>query len=125
MQTEQTNKCSHQKGHIEAGATLIVIGLIFLLHQLQVIQFELHWYIIAAIGFSVMGLVEIAQFHKPHKIFEGISKLALAAWFYVSFSGMWGFSPATSWPLVLIISGVAMVARYFFTRSKSIDTTEK
>lgn len=125
MQANSTTKCARQKGHIETGATLIVIGLVFLLHQFHIIQFELHWYIFATIGFSVMGLVEIAQFHKPHKIFEGISKLALAAWFYISFSGLWGFSPATSWPLILIILGVAMVTRYFITRSKSIDTTEE
>lgn len=102
------------KGHIEVGMAFIVLGIVFLLHQTNLLRFELHWYVIATIAFVTMGIAEIAQFKRPHKIFEGLTKMALGAWFYISFSGQWGFSPATTWPIVLIIMGTGLVFKSLF-----------
>jgi hypothetical protein len=116
------HKC---KGHVETGVALIVLGLAFLFMKLNLIQFEWHWYIFPALIFVTMGLVELVQFKKPHKIFEGLSHIALGGWFYVSFSGLWGMTPANSWPLILIIVGAGMVVKALLKTNSSTNDQDK
>lgn len=104
----QYRKC---KGHVEIGMAFIVVGVIFLAIKLNLIQFAWQWYMFPAIAFAVMGLVELVQIKRPHKIFEGLSKLVLAAWFYIAFSGTWGITPANSWPVILIVLGLGIVVK--------------
>jgi hypothetical protein len=112
------HKC---KGHVETGVALIVLGLVFLFMQLNIIQFEWHWYTIAALTFVIMGLAELVQFKKSHKIFEGLSHIALGGWFYVAFSGLWGMTPSNSWPLILIIVGAGMMLKALVKTKPSIN----
>ena len=116
------HKC---KGHIETGMSLIVVGLLFLFIKLNIIQVEWHWYMFPAIAFVIMGLVELVQITRPHKIFEGLSKIALGAWFYVAFSGMWGVTPANSWPIILIITGAGLVLKSLFKKSQCANGTKE
>jgi membrane-bound ClpP family serine protease len=117
----QYHKC---KGHIETGVVFIVLGVVLLFMKLDVIQLEWHWYVFAAIAFVTMGTVEFVQFKRPHKIFEGLSKIALGAWFYIAFSGLWGVTPANSWPLILIITGAGLVFKSLF-KTKSSNRVEE
>lgn len=102
------------KGHIETGMAFIVLGVVFLLMKLDLLQLEWHWYVFLAIVLVTMGAVELVQFNRPHKIFEGLAKIALGAWFYIAFSGLWGVTPANSWPVVLIITGTGLVFKSLF-----------
>jgi hypothetical protein len=113
------------KGHVETGMVLIVLGLVFLFMKLNIIQFEWHWYMFATLAFVTMGLTELVQFKKPYKIFEGLSHIALGGWFYVTFSGLWGMTPATSWPLLLIIAGAAMMFKALFKTKASTNDQSK
>lgn len=113
------------KGHVETGVALIVLGLVFLFMKLNIIQFEWHWYMFATLTLVIMGLVEMVQFKKPHKIFEGLSHIALGGWFYVTFSGLWGMTPATSWPLVLIIVGAGMTLKALFKTKPATNDQSK
>jgi len=104
-------KCS---GHVETGMALIVLGVIFLLVKLDMVHIEWQWYMIPTAIFAVLGLAELVQFRRPHKMFEGFSKIVLAGWFYAAFSGLWGLSPANSWPIILILVGSGLVVKSLF-----------
>jgi|GEM_PF-791109 len=97
--------------HIGTGLILIAIGIVFLCNKFNIFSFVLHWYLFPTLVFSILGLIEIFSFQGLHKVCEGLSKIALAAWFYISFSGLWGMSPANTWPLILIIIGIGLVLK--------------
>jgi len=107
MQKPRKPQKSH--GHLEAGVTLIVLGSIFLLHQLHLVKIELQWYLFTTAAFATLGLIDILTFKHLAKIIDGLVKIAMGAWFYLSFAGIWGISPANSWPFMVIIAGLGLV----------------
>lgn len=109
-----TFKRHKAQGHIEVGMVLIVLGTVFMLSKLNVLTLELHWYLLAAVAYATIGLVKILRFKNMNKVFSGLSDIAIGAWFYISFSGLWGMSPANSWPILLIIVGAGLVAKSLF-----------
>lgn len=124
MQPVINNQYRKCKGHVETGMVLIVLGTVFLAMKFNLLQIEWRWYMFAALAFATIGLVELLHF-KPHKVFEGLSKIALGAWFYAAFSGLWGINPANSWPLILIIVGIGLVAKSLFKTKSPIQENSK
>lgn len=120
MTDKQTSQIKHNcNGHAEMGVGFIIVGTLFLLKTFNILPFEWHWYFYAIAVFVGIGIVQIVQLHKPRKIVEGVISLVMAAWFYLSFSGVWGLSPTTTWPIVLILGGLSIMLQ-----SQSKQTTK-
>lgn len=124
MQPTTQQQCS-RNGHLETGVALIVLGTVFLCMKFNIIQLEWHWYTFLAIAFAAMGGMEMLLAKRPHKIFEGFSKIILGAWFYVAFSGLWGVTPGNSWPVFLILAGTGIMLKSLSGKDtgKNISTT--
>jgi hypothetical protein len=99
------------RGHFQTGTLLITLGVIFLLRQLNIIHSELQWYLITSIALATTGLAEMIFFKHWGNIINGLTTIALGAWFYVSFSESFGFTPSNSWPVILIIVGTGLMAK--------------
>lgn len=119
---DNLNRCKHhkqQQGNAEFGIALIILGIVFLCLKLNWLQFELQWYLVVSALFFAMGIAQLVQITKPHKIFEGLSKIIMGFWFYAAFSGLWGLNPANSWPILIIAAGASIVFKSMFCSSRT------
>jgi hypothetical protein len=63
--------------------------------------------------FMVFGAIKLIPPTAPKHVVDGLSQIAFAGWFYVSFEHLWGLSFQNSWPILVIIGGISMVLRPF------------
>lgn len=57
------------------------------------------------------GLVLAAVVRTPWALVTGLQRLAIGAWLYVGLHGLWGWTLGQTWPVALVIAGLAIVAR--------------
>lgn len=99
-------------GGVVGGVVLVVLGLSFLLAQLDLVAWRLWsaWPIILV----VLGVLKLASARTwgPRK--SGIILLGIGLWVWASQDGWGDLSWRTSWPLLLILfGGLAVVEAVF------------
>ena len=100
--------------HLVWGLIFVALGVAVLLDQAGIITFELdlaqiwHYW---PLPLALIGLAEIIPPTTPRYLLRGLWQIFLAAWWYVSFEHVWGLGFGQTWPALLVVSGMGMVAR--------------
>lgn len=94
-------------GGILTGMTLIVIGALFLLHNLHVFDFEFNWHAwpLFLVVFGVVRLIDRSDRS------AGLWLVGIGLWLYVNENGIWDLDYENSWPFLLVFGGLMMVWR--------------
>ena len=104
--------------HWISGLVLIVIGSLFLLERLAVIDIGAwthYWpFIIAAVG-----LGRIADARSAAQVTKGGFLIFLAFWLYACLEHLWGMSFHNSWPMILIALGLRHIVAGLATKSET------
>ena len=88
------------------GAFLIVLGGVFLLAQLHLVDLPSLWKLWPAV-FAVSAVSHIVE----GRYGSALTSVLLGFWFFACQFGWYGFDYANSWPLVLIAVGAGIVVR--------------
>jgi hypothetical protein len=100
----------HRRKQLLWGLLLIVLGALFLLDRLELLDLDLrrlwHYWPVLLVAFGINKMLAPTS---ARRILGGLWLIGFAAWYYVSFERLWGLSFATSWPLLLIGWGAGLV----------------
>jgi hypothetical protein len=92
------------------GGALILFGIAFLLRNQGLIGPVDPW-LLAPAAIALSALARIARRPDLSSLGEGAANLAIAAYLVVVIEHVGGWTFATTWPVLLIVAGVALVAR--------------
>jgi hypothetical protein len=92
------------------GLLLVTLGVLFLLHQLDLIHVGRvwQWWPYVAIAF---GVFRMAIWSSAEGVASGFGLALFGLWFLVTVNGWFGFDWSSSWPLALVAVGLSMVTR--------------
>lgn len=110
-QPETRSHCRQSGDHVDMGITLLLVGGFFLIYQIGWIPLTLDWHNIGALFFVIMGTAKIVQFRSLRKTLQGIFFIFIGVWLYACLNGAWGASFQTTWPWILIASGVYTILK--------------
>jgi hypothetical protein len=99
----------HGKGGLFFGIALIAAGTLFLLDRFGVMPLDQPWRLWPAV-LAVFGVARIAFARGARDVLKGLLLLALAGWLYACLEQLWGWTFATTWPIILIAVGIKAVA---------------
>lgn len=98
-------------GLLMTGAMIILIGTIFLLDRIEVVDFgdvvRHYW----ALIFVLIGL---PQLFKRKTVWSGLWLITIGAWLQMVHLGLFDMTYRNSWPILLIVLGAGLIARTFF-----------
>lgn len=92
------------------GLALIVTGCIFLGARLGYYDVEIGWHFFPAI-IGVFGLMSLVFARNFNDVVRGVFRIALAAWLFVCFEEIGGWTFHDTWPAILIAYGVSIALR--------------
>ena len=94
-------------GGVLTGMALIVIGTLFLLHNLDVVDFDFSWHAwpLFLVLFGVVRLIERSDRS------SGLWLIAIGLWLYVNENNVWDMDYSNSWPFLLVFGGLMMVGK--------------
>ena len=98
-----------------AGLGLILFGAGWLLREQGLISGEQLWLVGPAM-LALGGVARIALARGARAVVHGLLALALAAYFAAIILHVGGLGFATTWPVLLIVAGLASIARAVFGR---------
>jgi hypothetical protein len=91
------------------GVALIAVGSLFLLNRLGIVPLGEPWYLLPAVV-AILGVARIVFAQRTRHVLNGLFAIGLAGWAYVCMQQLWGWTFATTWPIILIALGVKAVA---------------
>lgn len=100
------------------GGALIVIGVAWLLQGSDWFLPPGLWRDALPALFAWAGLVSLALDHTARGLVRGVQQLAIAGWLYVVLNRIGGYSWWDTWPVLLVIAGLSIVARALFDRDE-------
>lgn len=107
----------HTRVRLFWGIGLIVAGSLFLLGRLVGlgVRDPSHlWPVIIALA----GLARIVAARRFAHVAKGAFLIVLAGWLYACIENLWGWTFATTWPIIVIALGVKAVAKGIFRLQK-------
>lgn len=99
----------HGKGHIAFGIALIAAGSLFLLDRFGIVPLGEPWHIWPAV-IAIFGLARIVFPRGARDVLKGAFLIAIAGWLYACIEHLWGWTFATTWPIILIALGAKALA---------------
>ncbi len=102
------------------GASLVVMGTLFLLDRLAVLDLmqylgpQTHWWHLLPLLMALGGVISVVSAQSVPQAINGLEDIALGAWVFACLENLWGLTFAKSWPIVLIVFGVQMLLRGWF-----------
>lgn len=119
----------HELAHrIAWGGGLIAVGVLWLLHEGEpgILGSAMDVFLIGPLLMAWSGLVTIVVERSPRAVVSGLTRLAIAAWLYVVFHQIGGWTFQNTWPVMLIVVGACTLAKALFDRHPtSLETTEE
>lgn len=120
---------SHRRSQTMAGASLIILGTVFFLDQMDIVAMQdvwQYWPLMLVVG----GLIRMLDAETPRDVSTGCWTMLIGAWLFVNFEGWYGITFRNSWPFVLIAWGVSLLLRPVFQmrrerRVAPVDATGK
>jgi len=106
--------------HLGLGGALVAVGLAWLLQAWGMIGAEGLWLAVPAI-IAWSGLVRIALDRSALSVVRALVRFALAAYLVVVIEDVGGLSWSTTWPVLAIAAGIAIVADALFARARGGD----
>lgn len=103
----------HTSSHYTAymvGASLICVGVAFLLDQQGIVALQdiwQYWPLLLVVG----GAIRIIDPETPRDVASGCWTLFIGAWLFANFEGWFGMDFGNSWPVLLIGWGVSLLLR--------------
>jgi len=97
------------------GILIICVGVSFLLAHndwVAVSQLWRYWPVVL----GAFGLNNMIPPTTGKRFVEGLSQVAVAAWFYVASERLWGLTFGNSWPLLVIVGGAGIVLQPLMTK---------
>jgi len=114
-QNRWTPTASHARprGHrgrgsgVLTGLALIVVGTLFLLHNLDVVDFDFSWraWPLFLVLFGIVRLIERSDRS------SGLWLVAIGLWLYANENAVWDLDYGNSWPFLLVFGGLMMVGK--------------
>lgn len=91
--------------HLATGLALILIGVLFLLDNLRIVDLRLAWdaWPLSIVLFGVVRLIDSRDRS------TGLWLVAIGLWLFVNEYELWGLSYGDSWPLLVVVVGISMV----------------
>nr|WP_199066180.1 hypothetical protein [Chromobacterium sp. ASV5] len=77
------------------------------------------WHLLAGLA-ALSGLSHLVCADGPRRAAKGALRLALGAWIFICLQHIWGWSFASSWPVLLILWGAGMLARGLWPKNASV-----
>ena len=103
-------KCSRQQDrgghrHLATGLALILLGALFLLDNLRIVDLRLAWdaWPLFIVLFGVVRSIDSQDRS------SGLWLVAIGLWLFVNEYELWGLSYGDSWPLLVVVVGISMV----------------
>lgn len=90
------------------GLLLVVLGIALFLDQMGMFDIERLWHYWPLI-LVVVGLNRMIGFPSARDFTGGLWMTCIGLWLFAVFEGDYGLTIYNSWPIFIIISGVAMV----------------
>jgi len=106
--------------HLGLGGALVAVGVAWLLQAWGVIGAEGLWLAVPAI-LAWSGLVRLALDRTALSVVRALIRFALAAYLVVVIEDIGGLSWSTTWPVLAIAAGIAIVADALFVRVRGDD----
>jgi len=106
------------------GIALMAIGAILLLNQIDVLDLtpylgpQTRWWHFLALLFALGGAITVVSAQSVRSVFRGLFKIVIGLWAFVCLEQWWGLTFAKTWPIVLMVIGLRIVARGWFGRSQ-------
>lgn len=112
MDTEQNYTTRKQ---IIWGLVLIVLGVIFLLDRMNMVEAETLWHYWPLV-MVVAGINQTIGYPSARQFRNGLWTIFTGLWLFAVFENLFGLTFRNSWPLFLLMWGVLMVLTPFFNR---------
>lgn len=112
MDTEQNYTTRKQ---IMWGLVLIVLGVIFLLDRMNMVEAETLWHYWPLV-MVVAGINQTIGYPSARQFRNGLWTIFTGLWLFAVFENLFGLTFRNSWPLFLLMWGVLMVLTPFFNR---------
>ena len=93
------------------GGVLIAVGVTWLVDGQDWFDARPHLWTLVPALLCWSGLVTMAVERTASSVVRGAVRLAIGAWLYIVFHGLWGWTLWQTWPAVLVVVGLAIVAR--------------
>ena len=101
-------RCHRSRGSgFLTGAALVVIGTLFLLHNLDVYDLDFTWraWPLFLVLFGVIRLVGRSDRS------SGLWLVAIGLWLYANENRLWDLDYGNSWPFLVVFAGLMMVGK--------------
>jgi len=106
MDTQQVNtKSGNKSNNLMIGLAMIVIGGLFLLDRMNMIN-ALEWWYVAPAMIAIAGVINLFSRENPEERANGLFQIILAFWLFASAEHLWGWTFRTSWPVLIIGVGL-------------------
>lgn len=97
------------------GGALVALGVLALLQGVDAFP-PAFWRDALPALFAWAGLASIVLDFTATGVVRGVQRLAIAAWLFVVLRGVGGHGWWDTWPVLLVIAGLSIVARALFDR---------
>lgn len=95
------------------GATLIATGIVFLLDRQGIVSMHEVWRLWPA-AIALFGIARIVTARRFAHVAKGLFLIMLGAWLFICIEQIWGWTFATTWPIIVIAFGLKAVAAGLF-----------
>jgi hypothetical protein len=103
---------SHRRSQYMAGVSLIILGTVFFLDQMDIVAMQdvwQYWPLMLVVG----GIIRMIDPETPRDVASGFWTTLIGAWLFANFEGWYGINFGNSWPFLLIGWGVSLLLRPF------------
>lgn len=94
-------------GALVWGIALIAFGVLALLHRLRIGDLDRLFYDWWPMVFVVIGVAKLAC----GNVWGGFWFIGIGGWVQIAHLGLWGVTFGSSWPLILVAVGAAIILR--------------
>lgn len=106
------------------GLVLIAVGCVFLAQRFGYIDSQQAW-LVAPLAIAIGAIAELLKFN-PTGLLKGCANLLLAFWLYALLAHWSGWQAQASWPLLLVVVGLNVIASAMSQNQvKNNDTSAK
>ncbi len=92
------------------GGILILIGLLFLMDELNWIYIG-HIFSLWPFIFVIIGISKLIGTQSTHDLIKGSWFIFMGLWLYISIQNVFGLSFSVTWPFILVFWGLTMIAK--------------
>lgn len=95
------------------GLVLIALGALFLADKAGAVDIGPVWHYWEFWPLAVVfaGLVDLVAASGLREAVDAVLVMALGSWLFACLQGLWGWSFASTWPILLVAFGVGMIAK--------------